>query len=122
MARITASGTLRTKGRTARIATTTISTRIVRRRRARDLPYLRLLAGVAVGSPLPGDHAPESLCLLSEFIQVSIVLYDEVGVCGLLLAGELPRLHGPQRCFVETPLLRPRAAPLFGDSDGDREV
>src|ERR671920_2193987 len=122
MVRITASGTLRAKGRMARIATTIISTRTLRRRRARDLPYLRLLTEVAVRFPLPGDHAPEILCLPSEFIQVSIVLYDQVGVPGLLLAGVLPRLYSPQRRLVEAPLLRPRAAPLFGDCDGDREV
>src|SRR5215212_2143214 len=122
MVRITASGTLRAKGSMARTAMTTISTRMPRRRRDRDLPYLRLLSEVAVESSLPVDDAPEPLCLLSEFIQVSIVLYDQVGVPGLLLAGELPLLHSPQRCFVEAPLLRPRAAPHFGDCDGDREV
>src|ERR671920_54007 len=122
MVRITASGTLRAKGNMASTATSTISTRIARRRRDRDLPYLRLLGGVAVGSPLPGDRAPELLCLPSEAIQISIVLYDQVGVPGLLLAGELPRLHSPQRRFVEAPLLHPRAAPLLRDRDGNGEV
>jgi hypothetical protein len=42
--RITASGTLKAKGRAVRITTTASNARIPRRRRARDLPYLRFLA------------------------------------------------------------------------------
>src|SRR5688572_29335159 len=120
--RITASGILRAKGRMARIPITTSNTRIPRRRRARDLPYLRLLPWVAVGSSLPRDHAPELVRLLAKSIQVSIILYHQVGPPGLLLSGELPRLHGPQRRLVQAPLLRPRAAPLFRHRDRHREV
>jgi hypothetical protein len=41
---MTASGTRRAKGRMARIAASTISRRMPRRLRDRDLPYLRLLS------------------------------------------------------------------------------
>src|SRR5215216_1964870 len=95
MVRITASGSLRAKGRMASTPITTSNTRIPRRRRARDLPYLCLLLYVAVGSPLPQDHASELGRLLAKSIQVSIILYHQVGQPGLLLSGELPRLYGP---------------------------
>src|SRR5215203_4086047 len=122
MVRITASGSLRAKGRMARIPTTTSSTRIPRRRRACDLPYMRLLTWVDVGSPLPQNGASEIFCLLPEFIQVSVVLYNEVGPPGLLLTRELPRLHGPQRHLIDAPFLRPYEAPLFWHRDGHRIV
>src|SRR5687768_11888069 len=109
--RITASGSLRAKGRMARTPTTTNSTRIPRLRRARDLPYLRLLPWVVVRSSPPQDHAPEFVRLLSKSIQVSVILYRQAGPPGLLLSRELPRLHGPQRHLVQAPLCSPRAAP-----------
>src|SRR5215203_1882604 len=87
--RITASGSLRAKGNMASNPTTASSTRIPRRRRARDLPYLPFLPWVAVGSPLPKDHAPEIFRLLSQFIQVSVILYDQVCPPSLLRTGEL---------------------------------
>src|SRR5919112_4172524 len=119
---ITASGSLRAKGRMATIPTTTSNTRIARRRRARDLPYLRLLPWVVVGSSPPRDLAPEFVRLLPKSIQVSVVLYRQAGPRGLLLSGELPRLHGPERRLVQAPLRSPRPAPLFGHRDGHREV
>src|ERR671912_899823 len=120
--RITASGTLRAKGRMARIPITTSNMRIPRRRRARDLPYLRLLPWIGVGSSPPRDLAPEFVRLLSKSIQVSIILYHQVGPPSLLLTRELPCLHGPQRCLVQAPLRSPRTAPLFRHRDGHREV
>src|ERR671914_971763 len=120
--RMTASGSLRAKGRMARTPITTSNTRIPRRRRARDLPYLRLLLWVAVGSSLPQDHAPELVRLLAKSIQVSIILYHQVGPPSLLLTRELPCLHGPQRRFVQAPLRSPRTARLFRHRDGHREV
>ena len=97
--------------------TTTSNTRIARLRRARDPPYLLLFGEVAVGPPLPPDLAPEFVGLLSKSIQVSVVFYDQVGVPGLLLARELPRLHGPQRRVVQATLLGPRSASRFRDRD-----
>src|SRR5215212_7766763 len=120
--RITASGSLRAKGRIARTPTTTSNTRIPRLRPARDLPYLRLLPPVIVGSPPPQDHASEFVRLLSKSIQVSVILYRQVGSPGLLLARELPRLHGPQRRLVQTPLRSPRTTPLFRHRDGHGDV
>src|SRR5688572_15187805 len=117
MVRITASGSLRAKGKMARTPIITSNTRIPRRRRARDLPYLRLLPWAAVGSSLSHDHAPEIVCLLLESIQISIILYHQVGPPSLLLTRELPCLHGPQRRLVQAPLRSPRAAPSFGDRD-----
>src|SRR5215207_5244112 len=122
MVRITASGTLRAKGRMARTPMTTRNTRIPRLRRARDLPYLRLLPWVAVGSSLPQDHTPEIVCLLLKSIRVSVILYRQAGPPGLLLSRELPFLHGPQRRLVQAPLLSPHAAPLFRHRDGHRKV
>src|SRR5919112_5455457 len=122
MIRITASGSLRAKGRMARTPTTTSNTRIARRRRVRDLPYLRLLPWVVVGSSPPQDHTPEFVRLLPKSIQVPNILYRQVGTCGLLLTGELPRFHGPQRPLVHAPLRSPRPAPLFRDRDGYGEV
>src|ERR687889_613806 len=97
--RITASGSLRAKGRMARTPTTTSNTRIPRLRRARDLPYLRLLPRGVVGSSPPRELAPQVVRLLSKSIQVSVVLYRQASPPGLLLSGELPRLHGssPER-------------------------
>src|SRR5215208_4597083 len=120
--RITASGNLRAKGRMARTPITTSNTRIPRRRRARDLPYLRLLVWVAVGTSLPQDHAPELVRPLAKSIQVSIILYHQVGTPGLLLTRELSCLHGQQRRLVQAPLRSPRTAPLFRHRDGHREV
>src|ERR671910_945619 len=111
MVRITASGNLRAKGRMARTPITTSNTRIPRRRRARDLPYLRLLVWVAVGSSLPQDHAPELVRPLAKSIQVSIILYHQVGTPSLLLTRELPCLHGQQRRLVQAPPGIRRAAP-----------
>src|SRR5918993_2680908 len=91
MIRITASGSLRAKGRMARIPTITSNTRIARRRRARDLPYLLLLVWVVVGSSPLRDLAPEFVRLLSKSIQVSVILYRQPGPPGLLFSGELPR-------------------------------
>src|SRR5918992_6207312 len=120
--RMTASGSLRAKGRMARPPITTTNTRIPRRRRARDLPYLRLLLCVAVGSPLPQDHAPELVRLLAKSIQVTIILYHQVSTPGFLLTRELPCFYCPQRRLVQAPLLSPHAAPLFLQRDGHREV
>src|SRR5215216_4000515 len=114
--RITASGSLRAKGRMARTPTTTSNTRIPRLRRACDLPYLRLLWPVIVGSPPPQDHASEFVRLLSKSIQVSVILYRQVGSPGLLLAREL------QRLLVQTPLRSPRTTPLFRHRDGHGDV
>src|SRR5215218_10035023 len=122
MVRITASGTLRAKGRMARTPMTTSNTRIPRRRRARALPYLRLLPWVAVGSSFPHDHAPEIVCLLLESIRVSIILYHQVGPPSLLLTRELPCLHGPQRRLVQAPPLSPRPASLLRHRDGHGDV
>src|SRR5215207_6324118 len=122
MVRITASGTLRAKGRMARTPMTTSNTRIPRRRRARALPYLRLLPWVAVGSSFLHDHAPEIVCLLPESIRVSIILYHQVGPPSLLLTRELPCLHGPQRRLVQAPPRSPRTAPLFRHRDGHGDV
>src|SRR5215218_2310007 len=122
MVRITASGTLRAKGRMARTPMTTSNTRIPRRRRARALPYLRLLPWVAVGSSFLHDHAPEIVCLLPESIRVSIILYRQVGPPSLLLTRELPCLHGPQRRLVQAPPRSPRTAPLFRHRDGHGDV
>src|SRR5919107_478255 len=122
MVRITAPGTLNAKGRAARITTTASNARSTRRRRARDLPYLRLLPWFVVGSSLSQDLASEILCPLPKFIQVSVVSYDQVGPLGLLLTGELPGLYGPQRRLVYTPILRPRAAPFLRHRDGHRVV
>src|SRR5215211_951804 len=121
MVRIRASGNLRAKGRMARTPITTSNTRIPRRRRARDLPYLRLLLWVAVGSALPQDHAPELVRPLAKSIQVSIILYHQVGTPGLLLTRELPCLHSQQRRLVQASLRSPRTAPLFRHRDGHRE-
>src|SRR5918993_31212 len=120
--RITASGSLRAKGRMARTPITTSNTRIPRRRRSRDFPYLRLLVWVAVGTSLPQDLAPELVRLLAKSIQVSIILYHQVGTPGLLLTRELPCLHGQQRRLVQAPLRSPRTASLFRHRDGHREV
>src|SRR5829696_9991969 len=122
MVRITAPGTLNAKGRAVRITTTASNARSPRRRRARDLPYLRLLPWVDVGAPLPQDLASEIFCTLPKFIQVSVVSYDQVGPLGLLLTGELPGLYGPQRRLIYTPILRPRAAPFLRHRDGYRVV
>src|ERR671911_1601092 len=115
--RITASGSLRAKGRMARTPTTTSSTRIPRLRRARDLPYLRLLPWVVVESPLPRDLASEFVRLLSKSIQISVISYRQVGPPGLVLSGVLPRLYGPQRRVVQATLLGPRSASRFRDRD-----
>src|SRR5215207_6011546 len=110
----TASGTPRRNGSAARKTPSANSPRAMRRRRARDLPYLRLLLPYVIArTPVPQESLPELFGLPPKFIQPPVVLYHQVGPPGLLFAGELPRLYPPQRLAVHTPLRRPRPPPPF---------
>src|SRR3712207_8422468 len=88
MAFLTASGAPSTKGNAARPARTTSSASSPRRRRARDLPYLRPLSVVAFRALLPRNPRPELLGLPLESIQARVVFYHDVGPAGLLLGGQ----------------------------------
>ncbi len=49
-------------------------------------------------------------------------MYHQVGLFGLLFAGELPRFYPAQRRLVHAPLLGPYPPPLLGYYHGDRVI
>src|SRR3712207_2837889 len=103
MASLTVSGAPSTKGNATRPASAASSASSPRRRRARDLPYLRPLSGVAFRALLPRNPRPELLGLLLESIQARVVFYHDVGPAGLLPGGQLARLYGRERALVHAP-------------------
>src|SRR3712207_8146939 len=122
MAFLTASGAPSTKGNAARPARTTSSASSPRRRRARDLPYLRPLSVVAFRALLPRNPRPELLGLPLESIQARVVFYHDVGPAGLLLGGQLARLYGPERVRVHAAIRGPGPLPLLRHYHGHRVV
>src|ERR671917_372177 len=119
---LTVSGAPSTKGNAMRPARTASSASSQRRRRARDLPYLRPLSGVAFRALLPRNTRPELLSLLLESIQARVVFYHDVGQAGLLLGRQLARLDGPEGAFVHAALGGPGLLPFLRHDHGNRVV
>src|SRR4028118_763126 len=119
-----ASGVPSANGSATRAATTASSASSPRRRRARDLPYLRPLSDAAFRALLPRNPRPEFPRLLPESIRTGVVFYHDIGEAGLLLLRQLPRLDGLQRVPVHAPLRSPGplAFPGHGHGHGVVEI